>query len=118
MTNTEQFSTNTQAYIKGVEEYLTDKFGTIKENWKGLIQMLAVNYEIFLQAKSYIDENGMLQPSKYGMVPSPMIKVMNDASIQVQKLVNSLTISPLSENKLKDKMVDSDEEDAIKTLLG
>lgn len=49
---------------------------------------------------------------------SPMIKVMNDASIQVQKLVNSLTISPLSENKLKDKMVDSDEEDAIKTLLG
>ena len=43
---------------------------------------------------------------------------MNDASIQVQKLVNSLTISPLSENKLKDKMVDSDEEDAIKTLLG
>lgn len=117
MINLENYSEETQIYIQGVEDYLISKFGELKTNWIGLISMLATQYDVYLQAKEYIKNNGLLTEGKYGMIPNPMIKVQNDASIQIQKIANALTISPNAENKLKEISENDDkQEDFINAL--
>lgn len=117
MINLENYSEETQIYIQGVEDYLINKFGELKTNWFGLLSMLATQYDIYVQSRDYIKQNGLLTDGKYGVSVSPMVKVQNDASIQIQKIANALTISPNAENKLKEIAENDDkQEDFINAL--
>lgn len=115
MINTEKYTPNTQLYIKNVEAYLKDKYGEIKPSWIGLLDSLAFQYDLYQLSKVGIDENGLVTQTNRGMAPNPCIKILNDANIQVQKLVNALGISPMSESKLKVETAD-DTDDFLNEL--
>lgn len=115
MINTETYTKNTQIYIKNVENYLNDKYGEIKPQWIGLLDSLAFQYNLYQLSKVGIEENGLVTQTNRGMAANPCIKILNDANIQVQKLVNALGISPMSESKLKVE-TDDDTDDFLNEL--
>lgn len=115
MINTEKYTSNTQLYIKNVEEFLKDKYGELKPSWIGLLDSLAFQYNLYQLSKVGIEENGLVTQTNRGIAPNPCIKILNDASIQVQKLVNALGISPMAESKLKVETAD-DTEDFLNEL--
>lgn len=110
MIDTSNYLPATQLYIKNVEDYLLGKYGEIKPVWVGLLDSLAFEYDIFQMSKEAIRSNGMVVQTSRGLQPNPSIKIMNDASIQVQKLVQSLAISPMAESKLKMEEKDTTDE--------
>lgn len=110
MVDTSNYLPATQLYIKNVEDYLLLKYGEIKPVWVGLLDSLAFQYDIFQMSKEAIRANGMVTQTSRGLCPNPSIKIMNDASIQVQKLVQSLAISPMAESKLKMEEKDTTDE--------
>ena len=115
MINTENYTLSTQTYIKNVEAYLKDKYGEIKPSWIGLLDCLAFQYDLYQLSKVGIVENGLVTQTNRGMAPNPCIKILNDANIQVQKLVNALGISPMAESKLKVEIAD-DTDDFLNEL--
>ena len=115
MINTEKYTKNTQIYIKNVEDFLKDKYGEIKPSWIGLLDSLAFQYNLYQLSKVGIEDNGLVTQTNRGIVPNPCIKILNDANIQVQKLVNALGISPMAESKLKIEA--SDDTDDFLTAL-
>lgn len=115
MINTEKYTSNTQLYIQNVEEFLKDKYGEIKPSWIGLLDSLAFQYNLYQLSKVGIEENGLVTQTNRGIAPNPCIKILNDANIQVQKLVNALGISPMSESKLKVETAD-DTDDFLNEL--
>lgn len=115
MINTETYTKNTQIYIKNVEDFLKDKYGEIKPSWIGLLDSLAFQYNLYQLSKVGIQENGLVTQTNRGIAPNPCIKILNDANIQVQKLVNALGISPMSESKLKIETAD-DTDDFLTAL--
>lgn len=115
MINTEKYTPNTQLYIKNVEDFLKDKYGEIKPSWIGLLDSLAFQYNLYQLSKVGIEENGLVTQTNRGMTANPCIKILNDANIQVQKLVNALGISPMAESKLKIEASD-DTEDFLNEL--
>ena len=115
MINTEKYTPNTQLYIKNVEAYLKEKYGEIKPSWIGLLDSLAFQYNLYQLSKVGIEENGLVTQTNRGIAPNPCIKILNDANIQVQKLVNALAISPMAESKLKVEAAD-DTDDFLNEL--
>lgn len=115
MINTETYTKNTQIYIKNVENYLKEKYGEIKPQWIGLLDSLAFQYNLYQLSKVGIEENGLVTQTNRGMAANPSIKILNDANIQVQKLVNALGISPMAESKLKVEIAD-DTDDFLTAL--
>lgn len=115
MINTETYTKNTQIYIKNVEYFLKDKYGEIKPSWIGLLDSLAFQYNLYQLSKVGIQENGLVTQTNRGIAPNPCIKILNDANIQVQKLVNALGISPMAESKLKVETAD-DTDDFLTAL--
>ena len=115
MINTETYTENTQIYIKNVENYLKEKYGEIKPQWIGLLDSLAFQYNLYQLSKVGIEENGLVTQTNRGMAANPCIKILNDANIQVQKLVNALGISPMAESKLKVE-ADDDTDDFLNEL--
>ena len=115
MINTETYTKNTQIYIKNVENYLKEKYGEIKPQWIGLLDSLAFQYNLYQLSKVGIEENGLVTQTNRGMAENASIKILNDANIQVQKLVNALGISPMAESKLKIEA--SDDTDDFLTAL-
>jgi P27 family predicted phage terminase small subunit len=115
MINTEKYTSNTQLYIKNVEDFLKEKYGEIKPSWIGLLDSLAFQYNLYQLSKVGIEENGLVTQTNRGIAPNPCIKILNDANIQVQKLVNALGISPMAESKLKVEAAD-DTDDFLNKL--
>ena len=98
-----------------VAELRKDKYGEIKPSWIGLLDSLAFQYDLYQLSKVGIVENGLVTQTNRGMAPNPCIKILNDANIQVQKLVNALGISPMAESKLKVEIAD-DTDDFLNEL--
>ena len=115
MIDTAKYTPNTQLYIKNVEAYLKEKYGEIKPSWIGLLDSLAFQYNLYQLSKVGIEENGLVTHTNRGMAANPCIKILNDANIQVQKLVNALGISPMAESKLKVETAD-DTDDFLNEL--
>lgn len=116
MNNIQNFTEETQEYIKSIEEYFLKKYGKIERRWVGLMSMLATQYDIYVMSRDALKETGLLTTNKFGIAPNPMLKINNDASIQIQKIVQALSISPTAENKMKEIATDDDDE-KIKKLF-
>lgn len=111
------YSERTQTFMKAVEGHLTAKFGSIETQWEGILMLLANNYETFWKCAEKIKEDGLTVTDRFGaIVKHPLIKVQNDAQIQLVKLVNEFGISPKSIKNLS--VTDTSEEDFINDLVG
>ena len=110
------FSPVTQTFMSAVEKHLTDKFSKIETQWDGLLMMLADNYELFFDCRAQIKKDGLMIQNRFGNWDKhPLIKVQNDAQIQIVKLVQEFGISPKAISRLTN-ITENNEDDFIKAL--
>ena len=93
----QDYSKETQAFMNAVEKHLIDKFGEITPHWDGLLQMLAVQVDLYNQCKAQIKNDGLMVQDRFGsMVKHPLIKCQTDALIQINKLSQDFGLNPRS----------------------
>lgn len=108
----------TDEYVQTVIDYLTEKFGEVKPVWMRLITLLGQENDMYLLAKQDVEDNGISIQTSRGMIQSPSLKSMHQSAVQIQKIANSLGITPNSSIKLKMQSPgqEEDEEDFLDAL--
>lgn len=92
-----EYGKDTQFFLTNVEKHLMDKFGEITPHWDGLLQMLAVQVDLYNQCKEQIKNDGLMVQDRFGsMVKHPLIKCQTDALIQINKLSQDFGLNPRS----------------------
>lgn len=114
--NYEMYGEEVIAHMWAVHRFLLNKFGYISEEWHLSLQMLADNLNMFFQCRDRIKQDGIFIENKFGNLDKhPLIKVQNDAQIQIVKLINEFGLSAKSVARLK--VEDTEEDDLLNTLL-
>lgn len=97
-----EYSEEIQNYMYVIHKFLNKKFGNINDEWIPSLSMLADNLHIFNLCKEQIRKDGLLITDRFNVLTKhPLIKVQNDAQIQIVKLLNEFGLSPKSVGKLK-----------------
>lgn len=111
------YTEETQQFMTSTEAFLKKKFGKIEKHWEAQLQLLATNYDIFIQAKNQVNKDGLMITNRFGgLEKHPMLKQMTDSNIQCIKLINEFGLSPKALGKINEKDTD-DSEDTIRELL-
>lgn len=114
--NYEMYGEEVIAHMWAVHRFLLNKFGYISEEWHLSLQMLADNLNMFFQCRDRIKQDGIFIENKFGNLDKhPLIKVQNDAQIQIVKLLNEFGLSPKSVARLR--IEENEEDDLLNTLL-
>ncbi len=91
----------TITYMEAIRAFLIKNFNTINDEWEGALLMLEQNYNLFIKCKNQIEIDGLTVTDRFGaLVKHPLIKVMQDANIQVIKLIDLFGLSLKSNQKL------------------
>lgn len=113
----ETYTEETQQFMASTEAFLRKKFGKIEKHWEAQLQLLATNYDIFIQAKKQVNKDGLMITNRFGgLEKHPMLKQMTDSNIQCIKLINEFGLSPKALGRINEKDTD-DSEDTIRELL-
>lgn len=111
-----EYSNEVQAAMWAVHSYLQKKFGNINDEWIMSLMMLADNLQMFLQCRQVIKEQGLLIANRFNVLEkNPLIKVQNDAQIQIVKLLNEFALTPKSAEKIKE--VEDDDDSPLSLFL-
>lgn len=111
-----EYSEDIQNYMYVIHSFLQKKFGNINCEWIPSLFMLADNLHIFNLCKEQIKKDGIMITDRFGvLVKHPLIKVQNDAQIQIVKLLNEFGLTPKSVGKLK--QVDEENDDLLESLM-
>lgn len=103
-------------HMWSIHRFLLDKFGEIHDEWYMSLQMLADNLNMFIQCRDRIANDGVIVENKFGLPEKhPLIKVQNDAQIQIVKLLAEFGLSPKSVARLK--FDDTNEDDVLNSLM-
>lgn len=112
----ERYGDEVVKYMWSVHKFLINKFGYISDEWFLSLQMLADNLNMFFKCRDQITEDGIFIENKFGNLDKhPLIKVQNDAQIQIVKLLNEFGLSPKSVGRLK--IEDTEEDDLLNELI-
>lgn len=107
----------TEKYITSVRKYLKEKYGRIKPEWKQPLQILQDNLQVYEECKETIERDGLMLKAKNGAwTKHPLIKVSLDAQVQITKYLAEFGLTPKSASKIS--LLDDEEDDALKDLLG
>lgn len=114
--NYEMYGEEVIAHMWAVHRFLLNKFGYISEEWHLSLQMLADNLNMFFQCRDRIKQDGIFIENKAGNLDKhPLIKVQNDAQIQIVKLLAEFGLSPKAVSRLK--IEENEEDDLLNSLL-
>lgn len=114
--NYEMYGEEVIAHMWAVHRFLLNKFGYISEEWHLSLQMLADNLNMFFQCRDRIKQDGIFIENKFGNLDKhPLIKVQNDAQIQIVKLLAEFGLSPKAVSRLK--IEENEEDDLLNSLL-
>lgn len=84
----------TRDFIRAIVDTVVDSKGEILAEYGAQIDLIATNYEIILEATENIQADGMFNQNRFGdKIANPAIKVLNDAQIQLQKLLNEFNLT-------------------------
>lgn len=97
-----EYSEEIQNYMYVIHSFLQKKFGNINCEWIPSLFMLADNLHIFNLCKEQIKKDGIMITDRFNvLVKHPLIKVQNDAQIQIVKLLQQFGLTPYAMGKLK-----------------
>ena len=103
-----------KAYVNKVVKRLKEK-GIYEDTDKMILDSLAANYQILMEAYKELENNGITAVDRYGhIVPSPFLEVKKNAENQCNKIIQNLGLSAKSRKALK---TDEDDELDLEELL-
>jgi len=107
----------TQAFLNAVEKHLINNFKEIKPHWNAILNMLATQYDIFFECRERIKKDGIMVRNRFGTIDkNPLLKVQNDAQIQIVKLVEQFGLSPKAIKNLPTE--EDSPDDFISAMVG
>ena len=107
----------TQLYLQDVHSFLKSKYGEIQNQWLGQLNQLAYNYDLFLRCQDKIANDGLMIKDRFGtLVKHPLLKVMNDATIQCSKMSQFFGLNVYSDGKIN-FVASDDSDDLVKALI-
>lgn len=108
----QDYSDRTQRYMFAIYKALKEKYESINDEWIGSLDLIATDYETIIQCEQQLKETGLLIANKYGNLDrNPLIKVENDAQIQLLKLIREFGLTPSSAKIIKKDDEPKDETD-------
>jgi len=114
-----QYKEETQEFMENVEKFLVKKYDKLQPEWQGQLNILATNYDMFLEAKRVIKHDGLSVLNRFGGVEKhPLVNVMKDCNIQIIKLCQNFGLNPYSKARIKDGTEGAEEAQIISDLLG
>ena len=106
-----------EKYITSIKKFLVEKYTTINDEWLLSLALLQDNLYMFFNCKERIKKDGLMITNRFGVQEKhPLIKVQNDAQIQIIKLINEFGLSPKSLAKIKTVEQQDTADEFIKAL--
>ena len=107
--NYKKYSKDTQKYMKTVEKFLREKYGSVQPEWDEQLHLLANNINLYGQCEDDILNRGLIIVAKNGApVRNPNVQLQLDIQKQIVKLVAEFGLSPKSVGVI-DKNIKSDD---------
>ena len=105
---------NKEKYIEYIDKYLTEKYGSVKDEWKLSINMLADTLETYYDCKKVLKEVGIYDYERGKK--NPLLGTVKECQVTMLKIIKELGISPYAASKIK-SMAEDDTEDFIDKLV-
>lgn len=108
-----KYKKTTKQFMEGVEQYLTNKYGSVSESWEANLMMLADNLDLYKECVSSIRKNGIydVQTGK----KNPLLITVKDLQASITKQIQHLGLSPYAASKIR-IAEDDDEDEFIESL--
>ena len=95
------YDKRTQEYMQNVIDCIEQDYKHIPSSWRITIDLIAMNFNMLLQAEQDINKRGLIIKTKQNSVKNPNIQVFNSAQSQIMKYLSTFGLTPLSKTKLK-----------------
>ena len=104
-------------FIEGIEGYLIEQHGEIKPRYKGILEILKSQYELYLVAMADIKKSGITIAGAKEIKKNPSVDIALTTMSKINVYLNQLGIGAGIEKKLNVKAKeDSNAEDYIEQL--
>lgn len=99
-----------QEYMQYVIDCLKQEHKDIPSSWRVSLDLIADNYNIYLQAKEDVQKNGLLRKDKHGRTfKNQCFPLMCTMESNLIKLLSSFALTPMSRSRMR--TIDTDEFD-------
>ena len=96
------YDVRTQEYMQNVIDCIKQDYKTIPSSWRITIDLIAMNFNMLLQAEDDIRERGLIVPDDYGRtIKNPNLQVFNSSQNAITKYLSTFGLTPISKTKLK-----------------
>lgn len=96
------YDKRTQEYMQNVIDCIIQDYKTIPSSWRITIDLIAMNFNMLLQAEDDIRKNGIMVKDDYErIVKNPNLQVFNTSQNQITKYLSTFGLTPISKTKLK-----------------
>lgn len=90
----------TRDFIRAITKTLENVDGEINDEYGAQLDLIARNHMIILQSQEDIDTDGLFTRNRFGdKIANPAVKVLNDAQIQLQKLMIEFSLTKKAQLK-------------------
>jgi len=96
------YDVRTQEYMQNVIDCIKQDYKVIPSSWRITIDLIAMNFNILLQAENNLKEKGIFYKDEFQrIIKNPNLLVFNQAQNQIIKHLSIFGLTPLSKSKLK-----------------
>lgn len=81
--------------------YITEKYGEVKPEWNGALDMLRTQYTILFECKDIVEKDGVMVMKRDSIDKHPLLKQITDSQVQIVKLIQEFGLSPKSNARIK-----------------
>lgn len=104
---------DTKKLIDATEDYLKEKYGEVKPEWRIILNLLGDNLDLYRECRQSIRQNGIFDLATYKK--NPLLSTCKDLQSTIIKQIQHLGLSPYAAAKIKDSTED-DTENFIESL--
>ena len=105
---------NAKSTQKNIDEYLIQRWGTVKEEWKLTIKMLLDNIDLYNRCIDEIETNGLYDAAT--MRKNPLLSTVKDLQATMTKQIQKLGLTPYDACKIKE--TEEDDSNLLKYIMG
>lgn len=106
----------TKEYMKDVLKKLKSDGEVIDDAWNASLYLIAGYYDTIITCDKELKNTGLTVQDRFNStIPHPLVKVKNDASIQLQKLLIEFLLTKKSALRIND--INSEEETPLEILI-
>lgn len=96
------YDVRTQEYMQNVIDCIKQDYNIIPSSWRITIDLIAMNFNMLLQAEDDIRTRGLMVQDDYGRtVKNPNLQAFNTSQNQIAKYLSTFGLTPISKTKLK-----------------